>query len=92
MVHTYGLEGEGASIRTFEFNSHDMVLAAATSERVVRLWDATPDYSTKGVSPPEPHQVGGGGREVHLALSAGGMCRMEWWGGERERRREVCPA
>lgn len=56
VIHTFRTEG-GGSILTFEFNPKELLIAAATSERVVRLWD-TERFEPVGTGPNEAHPVG----------------------------------
>jgi WD40 repeat protein len=42
---------------TFEFNPKELLIAAAGSDRVIRIYD-TEEFKLRHVSSPEPHPVG----------------------------------
>jgi len=45
-----------SAIQTFEFHPTELIVAAATSERVVRFWDSE-KFELLAITNPEPHPV-----------------------------------
>lgn len=72
VIHTFRTEG-GGSILTFEFNPKELLIAAATSERVVRMWD-TERFEPVGTGPNEAHPV----RLKHLLGWVPGFIEGSW--------------
>jgi hypothetical protein len=72
VIHTFRSEG-GGSILTFEFNPKELLIAAATSERVVRMWD-TERFEPVGTGPNEAHPV----RLKHLFGLVPGLIEGPW--------------